>query len=194
VTASLAYAALFLLVLGVGRSCQVRVQREYTEGGLLSLGTVWLVWILYALQIALVAAPAIGAWGSLPGPPRLWRTLASLLVAVGLAFGAWGAASFRSLRRMNGRDTSELITDGAYRYSRNPQNVGIGVALVGAALLGPSSVALAAAVLFWVMFRSYVPIEERFLESTYGERYRTYRASSHRFFGLPSPRGHDAAA
>jgi protein-S-isoprenylcysteine O-methyltransferase Ste14 len=194
VTAPVGYAALFVLILGVGRWCQVRVEREYAGGGLLSLGTVWIVWILYALQIALVVAPALGAWGSLPGPARLWRTLGSLLVAVGLAFGAWGAASFRSLRRMNGRDTSELITSGAYRFSRNPQNVGIGVALVGAALLGPSSVALAAAVLFWVMFRIYVPIEERFLESTYGERYRTYRANSHRFFGLPGLRGHDAAA
>lgn len=155
---------------------------------------MWLVWILYALQIALVAAPAVGAWGSLPGPPLLWRTLGSLLDGLGLVFGAWGAASFRSLRRMNGRDTSELITSGAYRYSRNPQNVGIGVALVGGALLGPSSVALAAAALFWVMFRVYVPIEERFLETTYGERYRAYRANSHRYFGLPSLCAHDAAA
>lgn len=191
---SAGYAVLFVVILGVGRWCQVRVEREYAGGGLLSVGTVWLVWILYALQIALVAAPALGAWASLPGPAPFWRTVGSLLVAAGLAFGAWGAASFRSLRRMNGRDTSELITGGAYRYSRNPQNVGIGVALVGVALLGPSSVALAAAALFWVMFRSYVPIEERFLESTYGERYRAYRANSHRFFGLPGLRGHDAAA
>lgn len=191
--ASVGYAALFILVLAVGRWCQIRVERECTDGGLLSLGTVWLVWVLYALQIGLVAVPALGAWGSLPGPPFLWRALGSLLVGLGLAFGAWGAASFRSLRRMNGRDTSELITGGAYRYSRNPQNVGIGGALVGAALLGPSSVALAAAVLFWVMFRIYVPIEERFLESTYGDRYRTYQANSHRYLGLPSPRALDAA-
>jgi len=194
VAAPLAYAALLLLILAVGRWCQVRVERTYADGGLLSLGTVWLVWILYAMQIGVVAAPAVAGWGSLPGPPLLWRTLGFLLVGLGLTFGAWGAASFRSLRRMNGRDTSELVTTGAYRYSRNPQNVGIGVALVGAALLGPSNIALAAAALFWVMFRIYVPIEERFLESTYGERYRAYRASSHRYLGLPSLRTHDAAA
>lgn len=182
----LAYAALFVLVLAVGRWCQIRVEREYANGGLLSVGTVWLVWLIYALQIAFVAVPAIGAWGSLPGPPFLWRLIGCLLVGVGLVFATWGVASFHSFRRMNGRDTGELIISGAYRYSRNPQNVGLGGALVGLALLGPSSVALAAAALFWLMFRAYVPSEERFLESTYGEGYRAYRASGHRYLGLPS--------
>jgi protein-S-isoprenylcysteine O-methyltransferase Ste14 len=192
VAAPLACAALLVLILAIGLWCQVRVTREYVGEGLLSIPTVWLVWILYALQIGLVAIPALDAWGPVPGPPLLWRALGSSLVALGLALAAWGVASFHSLRRMNGRDTSALVTGGAYRYSRNPQNAGIGIALVGGALLGPSSVALAAAALFWLMFRAYVPTEERFLEATYGERYRRYRAHSHRFIGLPRER--DAAA
>lgn len=193
-SAALGYASLLGLVLAMGRWCQVRVVREYDEGGVLSIATVWLVWILYGLQIAFVAVPAFRAWGGLPGPPLLWRLLGGLLVGGGVAFAAWGAASFHSLRRMNGRDISELVTAGAYRYSRNPQNVGIGAALVGVALLGPSSVALAAAAIFWGMFGAYVPIEERFLEATYGDRYRAYRRASHRYLGAVRMRGHDAAA
>jgi protein-S-isoprenylcysteine O-methyltransferase Ste14 len=183
VTGALGYAALVVLILAAGRWCQVRVEREYAAGGILSVGTVWLVWLLYALQIALVAVPAAGAWGGVPGPPLLWRALGLVWIGLGLALAAWGVASFHSFRRMNGRDTSELITSGAYRTSRNPQNTGLGCALVGVALLGPSSVALAAAALFWLMFRVYVPMEERFLEATYGARYRAYRARSHRYFG-----------
>lgn len=34
-----------------------------------------------------------------------------------------------------------LITGGAFRVSRNPQNVGIGVAMAGVALLGDSWIA-----------------------------------------------------
>ncbi|MFQ5699380.1 MAG: methyltransferase family protein [Myxococcota bacterium] len=181
-------AALFLLVLASGRWCLARVEREYADGGLLSVGTVWLVWIVYGLELALVVIPAVGAWGSLPGPPLLWRTLGLPLVVLGLSFAAWGAISFHSLRRMNGRDTSELVTTGAYRFSRNPQNVGIAAALLGVALLGPSSVALAATALFCGMFRIYLSVEERFLESTYGDRYRAYRAATHRYLGARSVR------
>ena len=144
--------------------------------------TVVLVWGVYSLQFVLVMIPALGSWVPFSAPAAM-SALGGLLVIAGLSLCTWGIASFHSFRRMNGMDTSKLITTGAYRYSRNPQNVGPGLLFLGIAVMGKSLIALLAAMLFWAIFRRYVPAEERFLESIYGDSYRTYRAHSHRYFG-----------
>ncbi len=78
------------------------------------------------------------------------------------------------------------MTDGVYRYSRNPQNVGWGLVLLGVSLAGRSGAALLLTAVFFVVFRSYIPVEERHLERTFGEEYRRYRDATPRFLGLPS--------
>lgn len=80
-------------------------------------------------------------------------------------------------------DSSRLITGGIYRWSRNPQNVGWTLFLVGMALLRTSGLVLLLAVLFWVSFRMYLPLEEQLLERIFGDAYRTYRSQTHRYLG-----------
>jgi protein-S-isoprenylcysteine O-methyltransferase Ste14 len=65
-----------------------------------------------------------------------------------------------------------LITTGIYAYSRNPQNLGWGVALFGVALIRRSGFALLLALLFLCFFRRYVHAEERYLERMFGDDYR----------------------
>jgi protein-S-isoprenylcysteine O-methyltransferase Ste14 len=42
--------------------------------------------------------------------------------------------NFRTFQRMSGLQMDQLITDGIYTWSRNPQNLGWGVALFGISL------------------------------------------------------------
>jgi protein-S-isoprenylcysteine O-methyltransferase Ste14 len=81
-----------------------------------------------------------------------------------------------------------------YRWSRNPQNVGWGVALVGIALCGGSGAALLLTSVFWIAFRAYIPIEESLLERVYGDEWRRYREIAPRFFGRPRRANGSAAA
>lgn len=89
---------------------------------------------------------------------------------------------------MSGLETNVLITVGVDRYSRNPQNAGWGLALLGVALLGNSGLALLLAAMFWLMFRIYIPLEEKYLEQVFGAAYREYCAKTPRFLGWPAHR------
>ena len=93
---------------------------------------------------------------------------------------------FRSLARISGRRRDRLVRTGVYRWTRNPQNVGWGLLLLGVAIYGQSAAGLLLAVEFWIAFRLYVPWEEQFLERTYREDWQRYRETTPRFFGLPA--------
>jgi protein-S-isoprenylcysteine O-methyltransferase Ste14 len=79
-----------------------------------------------------------------------------VLLGVGGSLFVARIISFRSYRRISGVDTSILVTTGAYRWSRNPQNVGWALFLVGIALIGRSALALLMAAVFWGTFHAYV--------------------------------------
>ena len=66
------------------------------------------------------------------------------------------------------------MTTGIYRWSRNPQNVGWMMFLLGTSILGRSGLALLLAGLFWVGFVEYVPKEERQLAAQFGGQYLDY--------------------
>lgn len=77
------------------------------------------------------------------------------------------------------------MTGGPCRHGRNPQAVGWGLFLLGAALAGRYPKALVVVVAFFLTHRAYFPVEERHLERTFGEEYRRYRARTPRYLGLP---------
>lgn len=173
------------LTLGGSIPVIVRVKREYKSGGVLSNPTVVGVWALYvAIGIVVALAALVGAWHmGLPG--GLSAALGIALLAAGVALETWGLASMASFRRMSGMQPDRLIDGGAFRYSRNPQNVGIGLALSGIALLGDSALALVVAAGFWAIFRVYVGYEEEHLARTFGGEYERYQRRTPRFLGTP---------
>ncbi len=172
-----------LLLLGAW--CGYRIRREYRTRRELSLATVAAVWLLYALHFSLILIAAIRSTWWLPLPRTLALGGGILFLASGTILYAAAVISFRSLKRMSGRDMSRLITGGAYRWSRNPQNMGWFLFLLGLALLRRSGMVLLLALLFWVSFRLYLPLEEELLERVFGETYREYRSRTHRYLGPP---------
>lgn len=162
-----------------------RVKAEYEGDGVLSDATVVAVWVLYvAIGGVTILAAALGIWRiDLPAVLSVGGGVAAL--AVGLVLEVWGLASMASIRRMSGLQPDHLIAHGAFRYSRNPQNVGIAIFMVGVALLGESALALLATAGFWVIFRVYVGFEEAHLSRTFGTEYDRYRNHTPRFLGMP---------
>lgn len=104
----------------------------------------------------------------------------SLSVA-GLALAVWGIASLRPLLGQ----PLHLIRGGAFRFSRNPQSVGLTLLLLGVSLLLDSGLALIFSLGFWAVFRAYVGREESQLLGIFGTRYERYRRRTPRFLGLP---------
>lgn len=181
------YAGAVGLVLALGAWCIARVRAEYLRAARLSRGTVAAVWVLYVAHFSITLAAAATSRWPIPIDLTLARVVGAVLLAAGALLFVGGIVSFGSFRRMSGLDNSRLVTTGAYRWSRNPQNVGWALFLAGIAVVGRSGLALLMAVLFWGTFRVYVAAEEAFLERTFGEPYRDYCASAHRYLG--SPRG-----
>lgn len=107
-----------------------------------------------------------------------------LLVALGLAFTAWGLLTF--LRHhtaiMPHRPASRIVQSGPYRYSRNPMYVGMATAYVGGVLvtnmLWPLLL-LPLSLLGLTML--VIRREERYLADAFGEEYAAYRTRTRRW-------------
>ena len=119
----------------------------------------------------------------IPMSRLLAMTLGPFLLLAGTTICAAGITAFASFSRMSGMKTDRLISGGIYCWSRNPQNVGLRIALIGVAILGRSGFALLLAALFWVLLRIYLPIEEAYLWRIFGEPYEDYYCRTARFIG-----------
>lgn len=107
-----------------------------------------------------------------------------VLFGIGAAIAGWGLLTFRRARTTTvpGRVSSQLVTWGPYRFSRNPMYVGLVLAYLGEAgilrqvwpvFLLPLTVAY----INWVV----IPVEEGKLKEVFGEDYEQYRARVRRW-------------
>jgi len=107
-----------------------------------------------------------------------------VMFGIGAVIAAWGLLTFQRARTTTvpGRASSQLVTWGLYRFSRNPMYVGLTLAYFGEAailrqvwpaLLLPLTVAY----VNWVV----IPVEEGKLKEVFGEAYERYRARVRRW-------------
>jgi protein-S-isoprenylcysteine O-methyltransferase Ste14 len=127
-----------------------------------------------------------------PGPARF---LGLVPLAAGVAVICWCFVDF--IRRGRGTPAPydpprELVVAGLYRYVRNPQYVGVLVAVPGEALLTGAAVLLGYAALLAAFYHLFVTChEEPALTRLFGEAYGRYRAAVPRW--IPRrPRGGSA--
>jgi protein-S-isoprenylcysteine O-methyltransferase Ste14 len=163
------------------------VRSDYNNREVLTNSTTVLVWIAYLFHAGVVLWTAtLSAWAlSLSN----WLTIpaGAVLILVGITITTIAILNFRTFQRMSGLQTDKLITGGIYGWSRNPQNLGWGLALFGIAIIGRSGLALILSVLFGLAVHFYIVVlEEPYLEDIYGETYRKYRAKTARYFGIPA--------
>jgi protein-S-isoprenylcysteine O-methyltransferase Ste14 len=124
-----------------------------------------------------------------PTTPRQWTGY--VLMAIGLVGCALALRRRFSTAMVVGRDATSLVTDGPYRWSRNPQYVAYTPFPIGYALTGVAPMAWAGVALYLVLVHLTVRVEEEHLARQFGDRYRDYRAATprylpRRFGGAPS--------
>jgi protein-S-isoprenylcysteine O-methyltransferase Ste14 len=124
------------------------------------------------------------------GFPSAWNLSGLGPIAFGIGILAWVAiVAARNVPARVDRSVtaSYLVTEGPYRFTRNPMYVGeLSLWLGWAILFGSLVVALGFAVLAAILQLILVPWEERSLRRRLGDRYRTYAAMTPRWLGRRS--------
>lgn len=81
-------------------------------------------------------------------------------------------------------DKTELITDGIYRFSRNPAFLAFDLVYLGILLMFFNKVLFAISIFAAIMLHlQIVNVEEDFLMEMFGESYLEYKRSVHRYLG-----------
>ena len=126
------------------------------------------------------------SWPILPATrwvgPRV--ALAGALILLGLGLNGYCAWQFKRAhtRIEPWRATSSIITQGPYRYSRNPIYLGFAIAAAGIALVFNSCWMLLSALAFvWIANKFVIEKEENYLEQKFGKAYWNYRQKTRRW-------------
>jgi protein-S-isoprenylcysteine O-methyltransferase Ste14 len=115
------------------------------------------------------------SWIAMP-----WRLLGLLPIAIGVVLGLWSIVVFR--RRGTPPHPGEghaqvLVTEGPYRFTRNPMYVGLALSLLGAGiLLGGVSLLIGPPLFVVGVDRLWIRREEGWPADAFGEDYAKYRA------------------
>jgi protein-S-isoprenylcysteine O-methyltransferase Ste14 len=135
---------------------------------------------------ALVAGIVLQLVSAAPtGLPSLLRWGVGGILVLG---GAWLGMGFARAFNRIGQDrnpntpTPSIISDGLYRYSRNPAYVSLTALLLGIGLLLDNLwILLLTLPVLIVMQYGVIQREEAYLERTFGEEYLRYKASVRRW-------------
>jgi len=158
--------------------------KDYKLQNKLPAQTVATIWATYTFFSIFTVFAALHSFWHIPIGTPVANISGAILCIIGSGICLAGLIAFRSFKRMSGIKTYDVIATGIYQWSRNPQNLGWGVVLMGIALLGRSALAYLMAILFFLIIHIYlVKIEEPYLESVFGEKYREYRSKTPRYLG-----------
>jgi protein-S-isoprenylcysteine O-methyltransferase Ste14 len=161
-----------------------RLTRLVQDGGASVKRSSWLlpptiavvaIAAIIVLHILLPIVIVVRAPGSYAG---------SLLFATGVAMVVWSRRAFQAvgtpIKPFTG--STVLIRHGLYRWSRNPMYLGAVLLIAGVAILLGSLGALVVVIAFFLILQhGFICREERLLDETFGERYRSYRRSVRRW-------------
>ncbi len=171
------------LALLLSEIALVFTKRAKTRANGKDRATLPLLWIMIGLSIfAGFFCRSAFPQGRLPHP-RLFYLIGLLLLVLGLVL-RWMAiihlGRFFTVNVAIAKD-HRLITTGPYRYLRHPSYTGTLLVFLGFSLCMLNVFALAVVFLpITAAFLWRIQVEEEALRNAFGERYRTYAASTYR--------------
>jgi protein-S-isoprenylcysteine O-methyltransferase Ste14 len=165
-----------------------RMTRDVEEQGALRAPTAAWMYATYGVHAAGYASALR------TGPPRpaggwtVGRAAGAATAVVGAALTVAGMSRFAGAAHVSGTQSGPFVTEGVYRFSRNPQYTGYVLTLAGAALARRSVPALVLATAAAGVFVRWVPVEERHLSTSIGTPYVRYLESTPRWLGWAGAR------
>lgn len=172
-----------VFALGVGKSGWRRALELSFFGGLvLWMGAV----LVYALDQEARFLPAF-LNAKLIDSMSL-GVVGAVLTVLGFALFVWSLISFGNSWRIgiDKKALGDLVTTGAFAFSRNPIFLFIDLYFVGTFLINGTLVFLIFAVLVIVGLHYQIVQEERFLAQAFGKPYKDYCARTGRYLGRRS--------
>jgi len=137
------------------------------------------------LAVCLLAAVALHFFLPLLDYATLWLRIVGVAV---LLFGIYMSASAAGAFNRAGtpvvpfEKSTVLLTDGWYRFTRNPMYLGMTLALLGSGVALGSVGALLPLPVFVVLIETlFIRGEEEFLEEIFGQQFRDFRARVRRW-------------
>lgn len=150
---------------------------------------------LLGFLLFIAGIPAIMWWVSgrpFPWAPAWpWAVPAVILMVIGLILSIWAIVHMKRVGEGNPFDaynhevaprTRRLMTDGPYRFSRNPMLVGVYVYDLGILLWLQSWWPLIVFAVEVIFLTLQVRSEEKRLEADFGDEYRAYKQRVPRYF------------
>jgi protein-S-isoprenylcysteine O-methyltransferase Ste14 len=131
---------------------------------------------------------AVARLSALPeGESHLRAATVRGLIGLGILVMLLGMLAFHraktTINPVNIGAASSIVTDGVYRYTRNPMYVGLTLMLLGWAVRIAVPFVLVGPVIFMLYITRFQIIpEERVLTSKFGEEYRKYQERVRRWF------------
>lgn len=144
----------------------------------------WLSWTLFT--IVMFGVPLIGLldFQSLSYSHWIRFVVGGFLFGLGLGIDLWGTKTLTAQQSLG--EKGKIVTDGPYRFTRNPQYVGFIILFSGIILVAWSFMALATGLLAVFLFFITPFSEEPWLRQQYGQPYEEYCKMVPRFIGLRS--------
>lgn len=130
--------------------------------------SAWLIHSQFGPWQAIICAPVLGG----------------TLVALGCSFMMWARLLFTSQNTtlFVGKQSSQLVCEGPFRFSRNPMYLGVMGSLLGLALwVGTLPMYMTVPMTFFIFNLFHIPREERMLREVFGERYLAYSETVRRW-------------
>lgn len=189
--------ALVVLIVYLGLAFGLRTWLQWLRSGSTGFRGIsgrtgsaeWSGGVLFvAAVMGIVLAPVAALFGWAAPLPILDAAAAHrawlVLAGVGVAATLWSQLAMGESWRIgvDPRERTRLVTNGPFRWVRNPIFTGMAVVFVGVVLLTPTLPAVVALLALLVALQLQVRrVEEPYLLRTHGAGYRAYAARAGRF-------------
>ncbi|MFW6122254.1 MAG: methyltransferase family protein [Petrotogales bacterium] len=166
--------------------CWFGIKNAYEKGKILPLHVSVIIWTVDTIHFLLVLFASLNSIWPIPFNNIFMLIAGIFMGGIGLIIMLTGIIEFHSFKRMSGLDSSNLITSGIYKWSRNPQYTGWFFVLIGISLMGRSALALLLTMAFIIGIHLYnIKLEEPYLERVFNEEYHRYKLLTPRYIGMP---------
>lgn len=129
------------------------------------LATLFLMACLYFTLPIRILLPPITYIGTIP-------------IVLGIMIDIWGIIAFAKAGTpiKPFTESKQLVTQGLYKFTRNPMYLGMVFILVGSAvLMGSITPILLVPLFIWIIQRNFIRHEEKMLEDIFGDKYIVYK-------------------